>query len=89
MKYVYTVTMNRWADPENHHYLMGVFTSLETALCVALENSRWRAYKYEPYIEMFELDGKEHSVICKTTRQATQLLSEVNPGKVAEIYENE
>ena len=47
---MYVVTMNRWGDPENHSYILGVFLWHKRAKSIGDLESRYRGGKYEAKI---------------------------------------
>lgn len=53
---LYIVMMNRWGDPENHSYILGVYSSKKLAKKAGLKESLRRGGKYEPSIRAVELD---------------------------------
>ena len=72
---VYVVEMLRWGDPENHHYLIGVFSNLQKALEAGIENEQYRGGcgKYQPRISECAIDD-DLKVICSSIDQARKLL---------------
>ncbi len=54
---VYVVHMQRWGDPENHSYIIGVYRTKFKAEEQGLREKKWRANKYEPNIIKVELDA--------------------------------
>lgn len=53
---LYVVLMKRWGADESHHYIMGVFESLDEAKRVAEEEREYRGGKYEWVIEAYSLN---------------------------------
>jgi len=72
---VYAVEMLRWGDPENHHYLIGVYSDFQKALAAGIEEERYRGGcgKYEPRISECEVDG-DLRTICASIDVARKLL---------------
>lgn len=69
---VYIPIMKRWGDDEHgHHYLLGAYDKLETAILIAEQEREDRAGKYEYVIEAYELNiqrGHSKSGIYRPAR---------------------
>ena len=48
---LYVVIMQRWGDPELHHYVEGVYDDPAKAVEAGNKEQEWRGNKYEPLIE--------------------------------------
>lgn len=60
---MYVPIMKRWGDDQHgHHYLLGVFDSLEKAINVAKEERKHRGGKYEWVIEAYSLNKGRDSI---------------------------
>ena len=57
MKLVYVVTMYRWGNRENHSYVVGVYSSNESAIEAAKCEANSRGGKYEAEILRIPLDA--------------------------------
>jgi len=53
---VFVTIMHRWGDPDNHTYVLGVFTSKEEAELHGQKEHEWRGNKYEPVVKAFTVD---------------------------------
>lgn len=74
---VYVLEMNRWGDEEQHHYCVGIYTSLRQALLDGIDHSEYRGGKYDPFITMMEVNKNSvHNHICKNVEEARILLRE-------------
>ena len=71
--------MLRWGDPEDHHYVIGVFSSLRLALKAGVENHMHRGGvgKYQPRITQTTLDGDKLNTVVHSIDQAVSILDEM------------
>lgn len=79
-KSIYIVEMNRWGSTEDHHYIIGVYSSLRKALEAGIENERFRGGcgKYEPFIIKTRVDSLGANAIVKSVRDAREMLEEMD-----------
>jgi hypothetical protein len=60
---IYIVTMQRWGDTESHNYVVGAYTDVLQAKEVGLAYRAWRGGKYEPRIDVIEVDKVDDEVM--------------------------
>lgn len=60
---IYIVTMQRWGDSESHNYVVGAYTDVLQAKEVGLAHRVWRGGKYEPRIDVIEVDQEDSEVM--------------------------
>ena len=53
---VYTVRACRWGHREDHSYIVGVYSTSDSALAAARKEEAWRGGKYECEILAFTVD---------------------------------
>jgi hypothetical protein len=52
----YVVTMRRYGDREKHSYVIGVFSTKQSAIIAGGLEEMYRAYKYKADIEKFKIN---------------------------------
>lgn len=65
---LYIVKMNRWGDPENHSYVIGVFSTKELAEQSGQDEEQYRGGKYEAWIKECELDKNYSSQYIRISK---------------------
>ena len=55
---LHVVEMLRWGSEDDHHYIVGIFSSLPDAVKAGAVEKAWRGGKYEPRITSLDVDCK-------------------------------
>lgn len=55
---VYVTEMLRWGSEEDHHYIVGVYSSHDVAEFAGDAEKSWRGGKYEFKIHQIKIDNK-------------------------------
>jgi len=55
---IFTVIANRWGDPENHSYFVGVYDDVVRAYRTAIAEECFRGSKYECVVHESELNAE-------------------------------
>lgn len=53
---IFVTIMHRWGDPDNHTYVLGVFTSEEEAERYGQMEHQYRGNKYDPVVKAFTVN---------------------------------
>lgn len=77
---IYVLEMLRWGKPEEHHYILGGYSKLKTALEKGIENEKYRGGcgKYQPRIVELKLDDHKQRTVVHDLEQAKRILGEMN-----------
>lgn len=77
--FIFVVEMLRWGGKEDHHYVIGVYSSLKAACEAGLEHEQYRGGcgKYMPRITMTKVDSDDLRTVVDGLEEARHMLKEL------------
>lgn len=77
---VFAVEMNRWGDRENHHYILGVYSTIRLACEAGLSHREWRDGKYEPCVVETIVDSGKRTTWAENSDECREILRKLDSG---------